>query len=74
MDLVSVKDFLDKELSEDIVYIDKEYVRYIVDEVLKINSKETVSKEFLVKTFDKYIEEHPKSKTIINNLKSNIIK
>ena len=65
------KKLLEDELeSENIVYIDKSYVYELIDKILNIENKNNINKDEFNKHLDKYLEEHPRSKTIINDIKN----
>lgn len=71
----NVDEFLFKELEDqEIVYIDKDYVYYVVEKALEIERSSSISLEKINDILDNYLKDHIKSKTIINNIKDLINK
>ena len=63
------KDFVKQELEGAIVYIDKDYVEYVVEKSCEIENKNKINIDEVNSILDNYLEQHPKSKSVINNLK-----
>lgn len=71
----NIDEFLTQELEDqEIVYIDKDYVYHVVEQVLEIERKSSISLEKINNILDNYLKDHVKSKTVINNIKDLINK